>query len=188
MRAVQQHNHAAYTTLVERHINGLHAYAYRYCQNLSDAQDITQETFLRVWNRANTWQPNRVQFSTWLFRITHNLSIDMFRKREANFEETAITDTALSYDETKVNNLARDFEQMLQQNRVRAAVYALPVRQRNAILLCTLQGFSNRQAAEILQLSVDALESLLARGRTSLKKTLSAENTTKISAINGAKP
>ena len=165
MCAVQKHNHEAYSALLARHIKGLHTYCYRYCQNSGDAEDITQEAFLRVWKQAHTWQAGHVRFSTWLYRIAHNLCVDAFRKKKVEFE----TDDKLPSQEISQE---QELDQQAMNDRLKIAMQNLPVRQRDAILLCSLQGFSNKQAAEILQTSVDALESLLSRARTALKKQL----------------
>jgi len=171
MCAVQERNHEAYSDLLARHIKGLHTYSYRYCQNSSDAEDITQEAFLRVWKQARTWQAGQVRFSTWLYRIAHNLCVDAFRKKKAELE----TDNNLHNQDI---NQEQMLDQQTMNDRLKIAMHNLPARQRDAILLCNLQGFSNKQAAEILQVSVDALESLLARGRAALKKHLVNDNNT----------
>ena len=120
---------------------------------------------MKVWKQAHTWQDGKVRFSTWLYRIAHNLCIDAHRKQTPDFE---------SHDQ--LHSTGPDQEKSVEQQKMhenlKTAMNALPPRQRDAILLCNLQGFSNKQAAEILQISVDALESLLSRGRLSLKNKL----------------
>ena len=154
MMAVQMREQQAYACLLDRHLDGLHAYVFRYCQNASDAEDITQETFLKIWNQAYSWQPNRVKFTTWLYRIAHNLCVDLHRKhRPVAPEHEEIASPEMSHSDALV---AQE-----RQNLTRQAIHALPARQRDAILLCNLQGASNKQAAEILEISVQALESLL---------------------------
>ena len=164
MNHVQQGDEFAYKELMERHIHGLHAYAYRMCHSFEVAEEVTQETFLRVWTRAKTWQPNKVQFSTWLYQITRNLCIDLFRKQKAQFVEDAdlaqIPDTSTRKDEVLVIALQQ-------------AVQKLPERQRTAFLLCQVQGWSQMEAAELLDTSPDAVESLLSRARKALRKSLS---------------
>ena len=73
-------------------------------------------------------------------------------------------------------NQEQSLDQQAMNDRLKHALQNLPDRQRDAILFCNLQGFSNKQAAEILQVSVDALESLLARGRAALKKELAKDH------------
>ena len=163
MRRVQSQDEAAFAALLTRHLGAIHAFVYRMCQNVEDAQDIAQETFLKVWSRAETWQPGRVKFTTWLHQIARNLCIDMFRKQPsrvtAEFDPELLGDSSMRTDELLVRNLQR-------------AIGALPERQRAAFVLCQVQGWSQIEAAETLEISVEALESLLARARRKLRQML----------------
>ncbi|MCY3818619.1 MAG: RNA polymerase sigma factor [Gammaproteobacteria bacterium] len=167
MRLVQTGDQRAYARLLDRHLNSVHAYVYRMTNNRADAEDIAQETFLRVWHRARTFRPGRVRFSTWLHRIAHNLCVDAFRKRRTivDMELEAMADDAPGVDEESIAEQRR--------KAVHDGIAALPERQRSALVLCQIQGRSNREAAQILDISVDALESLIARARRALKARLS---------------
>ena len=166
MRLVQTGDQQAYARLLDRHLNNVHAYVFRMTNNRADAEDIAQETFLRVWHRARTFKPGRVRFTTWLHRVAHNLCVDAFRKRREtdDGELDAMADDAPAVDE---QNMAEE-----RRKAVHAAIAALPERQRSALVLCQLQGRSNREAAQIIGVSVDALESLIARARRTLKTRL----------------
>ena len=166
MRLVQSGDQQAYARLLDRHLNNVHAYVFRMTNNRADAEDIAQETFLRVWHRARTFKPGRVRFTTWLHRIAHNLCVDEFRKRREIYdgEPDAMADDAPTVDELSMAEERR--------KAVHAGIAALPERQRSALVLCQLQGRSNREAAQILGVSVDALESLIARARRTLKARL----------------
>ncbi len=166
MRLVQSGDQQAYARLLDRHLNNVHAYVFRMTNNRADAEDIAQETFLRVWHRARTFKPGRVRFTTWLHRIAHNLCVDAFRKRREIYdgEPDAMADDAPTVDELSMAEERR--------KAVHAGIAALPERQRSALVLCQLQGRSNREAAQILGVSVDALESLIARARRTLKTRL----------------
>ena len=166
MRLVQAGDQQAYTRLLDRHLNSVHAYVFRMTSNRADAEDIAQETFLRVWHRARTFRPGRVRFTTWLYRIAHNLCVDEFRKRRATVdtELEAMPDDAPGADDLSIAEERR--------KAVHTGVAALPERQRSALVLCQIQGRSNREAAQILGVSVDALESLIARARRTLRARL----------------
>ena len=166
MRLVQTGDQQAYTRLLDRHLNRVHAYVFRMTGNRADAEDIAQETFLRVWHRARTFKPGRVRFTTWLHRVAHNLCVDAFRKQRVTVdtELDAMADGAPAADELSAVEERR--------KAVHAGIAALPERQRSALVLCQLQGRSNREAAEIIGVSVDALESLIARARRTLKTRL----------------
>ena len=168
MRLVQTGDQQAYTRLLDRHLNGIHAYVFRMTGNRADAEDIAQETFLRVWHRARTFKPGRVRVTTWLHRIAHNLCVDAFRKRRETVD--------MELDMMASDTPAQDEASLAEERRraVHAGIAALPERQRSALVLCQLQGRSNREAAQILDVSVDALESLIARARRTLKARLAS--------------
>lgn len=170
MAHVQQQNADAFRILLERHLAGLARFLVRICRNPADADELAQEAFLRVWREAARWQPDRVRFSTWLYRIARNLAIDRHRRHK----ETSVAELPeVAADDEPAGALERE----ARRTRVRAAVAALPERQRTALVLCHFQGLSNQDAAAILEVSVDALESLLARARRTLKLALASAET-----------
>ena len=156
----------AFSVLLSRHLDPIHAYLHRLSRSRADAEDLAQETFLKVWHKAGTYRPGRVKPSTWLHTIAHNLCIDAHRRRR----DPATTTPPEPVDE--LADPARRASDAEQQRRLEAALAELPDNQRSAILLCQLQGFSNVQAAQILGVKVRALESLLARARRALRTEL----------------
>jgi RNA polymerase sigma-70 factor (ECF subfamily) len=128
---------------------------------------VVQETFLRLWSEARRFSPERARLTTWLHNIAHNLCIDVLRREKRlqpdENHDDAPADIASPGD-------VRDGER--REALLRQAISALPERQRSALVLCHYQGLSNRQAAGILDVHVEALESLLARARRTLKKEL----------------
>jgi RNA polymerase sigma-70 factor (ECF subfamily) len=165
MARVQQADQQAFTRLLERHAPGLHGFLQRMMRNRADAEELTQESFLRVWRHANRFEPDRVRFSTWLYRIGHNLCVDRLRRRrevplEAAPEPLDRADAERDLDEARMAAL------------VRRLIERLPERQRTALVLCHHQGMTNQQAAAVLDVTVDALESLLARARRTLREQL----------------
>ncbi|MEL7454538.1 MAG: sigma-70 family RNA polymerase sigma factor [Pseudomonadota bacterium] len=157
----------AVRAIVVGHTARLHALAFRMLQSAEDAEEVVQETFLRAWKVLPRWTA-KAKLSTWLHRVALNLCYDRLRKRrEYNVDELPdMIDTSARPGDALANRQ--------KQAHVQAAVTDLPDRQRAAITLCALEGHSNREAAEILETSVEALESLLARARRTLKTTLSA--------------
>jgi RNA polymerase sigma-70 factor (ECF subfamily) len=142
-------------------------FAGRILADSAEAEDVAQETFLRLWREADRWQP-RARLSAWLFRVAYNLCIDRIRKRRGMIGFDTIADPP---------SPARNAEERLAEAeiaaRVEQAIGALPARQRAAIALVHQQGLGNIEAASVLGISVEALESLLARGRRQLKDILS---------------
>jgi RNA polymerase sigma-70 factor (ECF subfamily) len=144
----------------------VHRLASRVLGNAADADEVAQDTFLRVWEHAPRWKP-KAKFSTWLFRMAHNLCIDRLRARRPT-EEAALD--VMGDDGAS----AREVERHATATSVRAAVAALPARQRIALSLCHFEEMTNIEAAEVMGVSVEALESLLSRARRTLRGTLAA--------------
>lgn len=155
----------AYRELVERHVRGVHAFAYRLLGSRAEAEEVCQESFLRLWKQSGAFEA-RAKPSTWLYRVAHNLAIDRLRRRREASHPTGIEDAASS--ERPSTHL---YEKQVAE-AVERALGALPDRQRAAISLVHYQGLSNAEAAEVLGVKVRALESLLARGRQQLRERL----------------
>jgi RNA polymerase sigma-70 factor (ECF subfamily) len=158
---------AAAQALMARHLPAMLTLARRMLSGRADAEDCVQEAFLKVWTHAARWQPGKAKFETWLYRVTLNQCYDRLRKRPTEPLEAAddVPDSGDSPD--------RGLEVAALETEVSAALADLPERQRAAILLCHYQERGNIEAAEILGISVEALESLLARGRRTLRSKLS---------------
>lgn len=156
----------AFTVLATRYLNQIIQFAYRYVGNRSEAEDVAQETMIRLWKHAVSWQPQGYSLKSWLYRITYNLCIDEIRKRKPVSE--------LKYDGQAVAKEQPDDELYIQQKDeiVKTALNDLPERQRTAINLCVYQALTNQEAADTMGITVEALESLLARGRRNLRKDL----------------
>jgi RNA polymerase sigma-70 factor (ECF subfamily) len=152
--------------LVERHLARIVAFAARVLGNPTDAEDVAQEVFARVWTHAGSWQPGRARFTTWLFRVALNLCRDRLTRRR----EVPLDDVLDPPDPAPTP--AERLEVAHVRWLVTREVGALPERQRTALALCHYQGLRNIEAAEIMELSVEALESLLARARRTLRERL----------------
>lgn len=170
MAAIGRGDQRAFAGLVERHFRRAAALAARITLNRSDAEEVVQEAFMRVWVKAPSWRPQDqaggAQFYTWFHRILVNLSIDRRRKPANEDLEKAgeIADEAPSaLDVVEGGETSQ---------RVAAAVAKLPERQRAALALCHFEGKSNIEAAEALGITVGAVESLLVRARRALKDSL----------------
>lgn len=166
MAGVQRRDQAAFGRLLSRHLTSVHRYLVRLTGSGADADELSQETFLRLWQRAGSYRPGTVKLTTWLHRVAHNLAVDELRRRRP---EPLDTDGPAMDHHSDPELLAVSHET---GRRLHAAIGALPANQRAALLLCQVQGFSNRDAADILGVSVRSLESLVARARRTLRGAL----------------
>jgi len=141
--------------------------ATRVLHDPAAAEDVAQEAFVRVWRTARRWRPGAARFDTWLHTVVLNLCRDRLRRRR-DVTVDAVPEVA---DQTPGAEAA-----LIEAERdqgVAAAISSLPERQRDAILLVHYQDLSGAEAAAILGVSIEALESLLARGRRTLRTRLS---------------
>ncbi len=166
MEKVQNEDVAAFEELMNRHLRPVHAYTYRMCQSVQIAEEIAQETFMRVWTKSQSWIPNRVQFTTWLFQIARNLCIDSFRKRRAVFDPDA--------DITQIPDHSPKIDQTM-AIAIQQAVAKLPERQRTAFMLCQIQGWSQAEAAAMMETTPEAIDSLISRARRTLRTILTSD-------------
>lgn len=163
--------------LVRRHLPRMVGLARRMLGDAAEAEDVAQEVFLRVWRHAASWKPGKAKFETWMHRVAMNLCLDRLRRSNRNGGEApAETPDVLA-------SATRALDDRQRRARVRDALQVLPERQRAALVLCYYQERSNIEAAEILGVSVDALESLLARARRALKTELAAERADLLSGL-----
>lgn len=166
MALVGKRDRAAYGRLLSSHLASVHRYLMRLTGSAADADELSQETFLRLWQYADRYHPGKVRFSTWLHRIAHNLAIDELRRRRTDSLD----------DPDALVDPGADPEDQYRQRQLGAAldraIGTLPANQRAALLLCHVQGFSNHDAAGIMGIGLRALESLIARARRTLRERL----------------
>ena len=142
--------------------------ARRLLGNAADAEDVTQEAMLRLWKIAPDWRQDEAKPSTWLYRVTTNLCTDRLRRRRS----VPLDDIAEPVDDTP--GIEHRLHNAVRVQALNKALDTLPDRQREAVVLRHLEGLANPEIAEILAISVEAVESLIARGKRALAAQLLA--------------
>ena len=160
----------AWREIVSVNLPIVHRTAYQLSLDTQVAEDITQECFLRLWKLAEIWQP-KARIRTWLCHVARNLAIDNIRRRKHETIQVLGEEIPEGAPDP-LGHLTRKQT----ENRVSAALLRLPDRQRTAIMLVHYGECSGARAAGIMGVSVDAMESLLARGRRALKALLTDVN------------
>ncbi|MEG3638051.1 sigma-70 family RNA polymerase sigma factor [Magnetococcus sp. PR-3] len=152
--------------LVRNHANPLYGLARRLLDGWeAEAEDVVQDAFLRLWKQARSWRPE-ARIHTWLHRVTYNLCMDRLRKK------SGVSLDSIAEPEDPRQDLHQYHQRQQKAARIEAALAALPRRQCAAITLVHHQGFTQQEAAEIMEIGVKALESLLSRGRKQLRSLL----------------
>lgn len=161
-------SHLAFGEIVARHFQPVYRLVWRLTGGAADAEDIAQEAFVKLWRN-----PAQLREATalrgWLMRVASNAVIDGSRKPRS----LPLADAPDPPDPQARPDAPLDREQAARL--VDARIAALPERQRLALSLVYFEGLSNIEAAAVMEVSVDALESLLSRARRNLKESLSAE-------------
>ena len=172
MLAVVNGDQSAYQVIVKQHLKSVSHYAYRMLGNQKDTEDIAQEAFLKLWINAGKWEVEKSKLSTWLHRITHNLCIDFLRKHRRTQLQSEILE-GVEPNQEPHENPREGNEASQRAKQLEIAIRELPENQRSALILCHYSGFSNKEAAVIMNVSIKALESAIARAKRSLRKELS---------------
>jgi RNA polymerase sigma-70 factor (ECF subfamily) len=160
---------AAFRALVERHLSGVLAVARRMLRDEAEAEDVAQEAMLRLWRSADGLEVGPQGLRPWLRRVVSNLCVDRMRSGRR------LTVVAEVPERSEPASQLADVEAGEVSQRVDAALKDLPDRQRMALTLFHYEGLSQIEVGRIMGISDEAVESLLARARRSLKFALRDE-------------
>ncbi len=170
IRKIVERDEDAFAQLVLRHGPKAHGLARRVLRHPTLAEDVTQESFLRVWQMAARYRPDRGSVSAWLMTIVHHASVDRVRREESQRRLTFIPGEIDGEDFT--GDLVSRLDGPADQRRVRAALTALPASQRQVIEMMYLDGCSQSQVAEKLALPLGTVKSRCLLGMRKLRDLL----------------
>lgn len=180
MIRVGQDDTLAYQELLLKYEPRLRRVLKQVVKSESLAEDLVQDVFLRVWRARARYQPT-AKFSTWLFHIAHNVASNAIRdgKRRKEYQASGNENGSsanLGLEQMAIASTGampvRKLDRAERADMVRLAIEALNERQRMALMLCKFEGLSYQEIAESMQLSVQAVKSLLSRARVNLKTLL----------------
>jgi RNA polymerase sigma-70 factor (ECF subfamily) len=177
MARIAEGDQEAFEILLDRHQNSILNLIYRFIGDRTQAKDLAQEVFIRVWQAAKTYKPE-AKFTTWLYRITANLCLNelkssrrrklfqflQFGEDQENTIEEVLVDASPSPEDLL---LSRE-----QSRRISDALQSLPANQRMALVLKRYDDLSYQEIAKVIGCSVSAVESLLVRAKRSLQEKL----------------
>ena len=161
--AVANGDAGAARVLIERLAPRLLSHATRVLSDRAEAEDVVQETLVRLWKVAPQWRQGEAKVSTWCFRVLVNLCTDKLRARTPTVHIDAIAEPAAD-----LQSVVEQMTDTARRNALNGALAALPARQRQAVVLRHIEERSNPEIAEIMDIGVEAVESLVARGKRAL--------------------
>ncbi len=178
---VPARDHAEFEKLVERTKRQAYNIAYRMTGNRDDAEDLTQEAYLRAYRSFATYN-RQLPFESWFFRILSNLFIDLMRRKPK--QKPLSLDQPVGDDESDVNlllqipdenaNLERNLMDTVMDERLQAALSVLPEAFRTAVMLCDVEGKSYEEIAVAMGSSIGTVRSRIHRGRTILRRLMNS--------------
>ncbi|NNC98684.1 MAG: sigma-70 family RNA polymerase sigma factor [Gammaproteobacteria bacterium] len=169
MQLVCRGDHPAFAELVRRHTSRFFALAYRTLQHSGDAEDVVQAAFIKLWQNPYAWQSDKSRFTTWFYRVILNACYDHQRKHDRSVPVVNADFDAIQQPvESEQARLESRQQLLIEQGFLETAIKQLPAAQRDALNLVVYSELPQKQAAEIMGVSLKALESLLVRARCSL--------------------
>jgi len=180
MLQVRDGNAAAFETLVEKHQRRLVMILEHLVSDRTLAEDLAQDVFLRVYRARERYVPT-AKFSTWLYTITHNVASNSMRKTSRRKEINLVTSPSGSMPVRPLDTMAKDKSNLMparladqkeMESIVHEAIQSLGPRQRMAMLLSKYEGMSYNEIATAMELTTQAVKSLLSRARGNLKDKL----------------
>lgn len=163
---------AAFNWLVRAHLPRAYSIARRVLNNQADAEEAAQDAFTKLWVHAADWKEGKAKFTTWLYRIVVNASLDIARKKKL---PTTSDETIMAMQADDADSIEDRLQVEDEHDALHAALESLTAQQRAAVSLCYFEEMTNPEAAKVMGINVKALEGLLVRARKTLRGVLNVE-------------
>ena len=179
MGKIAQGDRHAFALLVRRHQGRILNLIFRFIGDRTQAEDVAQDVFVRLWQASKDYKPT-AKFTTWVYRITANLCLDLLKSAHHRqiFTQMDVHAEVLDkgHDVFLPSNNTRSPEDLLlaeeKSRLISAALTSLPTNQRLAVILKKCDGLSYHEIASVLECSISAVESLLVRAKKNLREKL----------------
>lgn len=177
IRDIKRGDEAAFNEIVQRYMKKAYSIALRFMRNSDDAEDMVQEAFLKVYININSYD-EKYSFSSWFFRILVNSCINALKRKKRRSFLLDLRDSEQDFERMEIykQTSEKDPEERLilkeEKRVILEGIYSLPKKQRTAILLCDVEGFSLSEVAEVLEIPLGSVMSRLFYGRKKLKQYL----------------
>jgi len=162
----------AWRELGRRHTRKVFGLAYRFSGRVDEAEDLTQEVFVKVYERLGRYRADEGAFGTWLMTVARNHAIDHYRRRREERARTLDSIEDLERLASRDERHDRSYEREERARLVRRALRALPHELREAVVLCDLQGLPYQEIADSLGVPLGTVKSRINRGRLELARRL----------------
>lgn len=172
LRRCRAGDQAAWQTLVSRHTRRVFNLAYRFVGRVDEAEDLTQDVFVKVYQSLDRYRASEGAFGTWLMTVARNQAIDNYRRRREERRRRVDDETVLDVVPAAGEGPLRSLEREERVRLVHQGLRALPPDLRQPIVLCDLQGLAYEEAATVLSIPLGTVKSRINRGRLELARRL----------------
>ena len=167
----QSHDEEAFQELVDSYRSRVASVAYKVLGNYMDAQDVTQEVFVKLHRRIGAFDPQK-KFFTWLYRLTVNAAIDFLRSKKRRLYDDSIDERPeyfYNLPVAEVNSVSLDYERQELRHLLKKMAGDLNPREKDIFILCDLHGFSADEVSDILDLKKVTLRWNLHKARKKIR-------------------
>jgi len=171
-------NHAHFETIYKGHKNLVYNLCLHYVLNTADAEDITQDVFVKVYQKYTLYDASQASLKTWIYRITINHCLDFLKAKNAKKRRGFLSVLLLPgsnepvIDMATINHPGTETEDKAALVQLLQIIYSLPPNQKTAVILSKIEDRPQKEVAEIMGLGVKAVESLLQRAKQTIQKKL----------------